>query len=62
MTWDYDTTEYQKQAQADPKRHLESGHFWNSYCGINIFKLFTREELKDFFNSEAKKLSPLVIS
>jgi len=23
MTWDYTTTEYQKQAQADPKWHLE---------------------------------------
>ncbi|MDP3792653.1 MAG: hypothetical protein Q8Q89_02885 [bacterium] len=23
MTWDYNTTEYQKQAQADPKWHLE---------------------------------------
>lgn len=23
MPWDYDTTEYQKQAQADPKWHLE---------------------------------------
>lgn len=23
MTWDYDKTEYQKQAKADPKWHLE---------------------------------------
>ena len=23
MTWDYSTTEYQKQAKADPKWHLE---------------------------------------
>lgn len=23
MTWDYATTEYQKQAKADPKWHLE---------------------------------------
>ena len=23
MTWDYDKTEYQKQAQANPKWHLE---------------------------------------
>ena len=23
MTWDYNTTEYQKQAKADPKWHLE---------------------------------------
>ena len=23
MTWDYTTTEYQKQAKADPKWHLE---------------------------------------
>ena len=23
MTWDYTTTEYQKQTQADPKWHLE---------------------------------------
>ena len=23
MTWDYDTTEYRKQAKADPKWHLE---------------------------------------
>lgn len=23
MTWDYDTTEYKKQAKADPKWHLE---------------------------------------
>jgi len=70
MTWDYNQTEYQKQAKADPKWHLERLINYNlngEKLEAGLFRVAVMEQgiLKDWqkklFSAEARKLSSVIL-